>query len=111
MMDHRSHRHKRSGFAALGVLVLLFLTTGITAAKSSANWVTITGPGLTGEVTVTDPVLLASVGPKRITGTPSGPLSHRPVPICHIHARTFPTRLSSSVSNSRCHRIPVQPTS
>ncbi len=75
MMDHQPHRHKRSGFAALGALVLLFLTTGIAAAKSSANWVTITGPGLTGEVTVTDPALLASVGPNKIADyrNPLGP--------------------------------------
>lgn len=75
MKDHRPRRYQRFGFAALGVLALLLLSTSIAAAKSSADWVTITGSGLTGEVRVTDPVLLAAVGPNRIADyrSPLGP--------------------------------------
>lgn len=62
-MDHQPYRRKHVGLVALGTLALLLLTAGIASAKESADWVTVNGPGLPGEVTVTDPALLASLGP------------------------------------------------
>lgn len=95
-MDHQPHCYKRFGFATIAVLALLLLTTGIAAAKGSANWVTITGPGLTGEVTVTDPALLAAVGPNRIADYryPLGPTiasmgSHMPYSRPHVPYSTI----------------------